>query len=83
MKIEYDVSVDHVDFNNTNEYTQAFKDFIKTDKENMLLDFDNDVKTATYCQNRLQIYISRNNLYGQFRATRRKAKVYVIREGKA
>ena len=82
MKIEYDVPVDHVDFNNTNEYTQAFKDFMKTDNDNMLLDFENDVKTATYCQNRLSTYISRNHLYSQFRATRRKGKVWVIREGK-
>jgi len=81
MKIEYDVPVDHVDFNNTNEYTKALKEFIKTEKDNMLLDFENDVKTATYCQNRLSTYISRNHLYG-VRATRRKGKVWVIREGK-
>ena len=83
MKIEYDVPVDNVDYNNTNKYTQAFKDFMETDNENMLIDFDSDIKEATYCQNRIQMYISRNNLCGQFRATRRKAKVYVVREGKA
>ena len=82
MKIEYDVPVDHIDFNNTNEYIQALKDFLKTDNDNMLLDFDKDVKTATYCQNRLSMYISRNHLY-EIRATRRKGKVWVIREGKA
>lgn len=83
MKIEYDVPVDNVDYNNTNKYTQAFKEFMETDNENMLIDFNGDVKEATYCQNRIQMYIGRNNLYGQFRATRRKEKVYVIREGKA
>lgn len=83
MKIEYDVPVDRIDYNNTNEYTKAFKDFMETDNENMLIDFDSDIKEATYCHNRLATYISRNNLYGQFRATRRKAKVYVLREGKA
>lgn len=81
MKIEYDVPVDKIDSNNTTEYTQALKDFLKTDNDNMLLDFENDVKTATYCQNRLQTYIGRNNLY-DVRATRRKAKVWVIREVK-
>ena len=83
MKIEYDVPVDNIDYNNTNNYTKAFKKFMETDNKNMLIDFNGDVKEATYCQNRIQMYISRNNLYSQFRATRRKAKVYVIREGKA
>jgi hypothetical protein len=82
MKIEYDVPVDKIDSNNTTEYTQALKDFLKTDKDNMLLDFDNDIKGATRCQARLVMFVGRNNLYDRIRIARRKAKVYVIREGK-
>ena len=82
MKIEYDVPVDKVQSKPTGEHTQALKDFIASDRDNMLLDFDNDIKEATRCQARLVMFVGRNNLYDLIRVARRKAKVYVIREGK-
>jgi len=81
MKIEYDVPVDKVQSKPTGEHTQSLKDFIASDRDNMLLDFENDIETAKKCQRLMCQYIERNELY-QFRVARRKAKVYVIREGK-
>ena len=83
MKIEYDVPVDKVQSKPTGEHTQSLKDFIASDRDNMLLDFENDIQEATRCQARLVMFVGRNNLYDRIRVARRKAKVYVIREGKA
>ena len=83
MKIEYDVPIDKVQSKPTGEHTQALKDFIVSDRDNMLLDFENDIKEATKCQAVLVMFVGRNNLYDRIIITRRKAKVYVIREVKA